>query len=117
MALYCLRDLGGNSQELLAVAESCCEGPHTLLKLAALSLISRVTDSSDSKQRASNLACRLLETDPDAGVRRCAAVALGHIGFASDAAIEALRRAVANDADIFLKRSAEGALARLGAKS
>ena len=110
MALYCLRDVGGPRQQLLAVAESCCEGPHSLLKMAALSLLTRLTDSSD---RASNLAIRLLEDDPEAGVRRCAAVALGHLGNRSTPVLDALKRAATNEADVFLKRSATRALTRL----
>ncbi len=112
MALYCLRDIGGNSPDLLAIAEACCSDPNNILKMAALSLISRIAATDPG---ASGLALRMLESDPDAGVRRCAAVALGHIGHRSDAVIEALRHAASNDEDIFLKRSAQGALRRLGA--
>lgn len=110
MALYCLRDLGARGEEILALAEACCQDHHSLLKLAALSLVSRLRDGGD---RAASIARRLLESDPDAGVRRSAAVALGHIGNRSGDVIDALRRA-ANDADGFLKRCAEGALRRLG---
>jgi HEAT repeat protein len=113
MALYCLRDVGGPREQLLAVAENCCEGHHSLLKMAALSLISRLADSSD---RASALAIRLLEGDPDAGVRRCAAVALGHVGNNSVRVLDALKRAATNEDDVFLKRSATRALARLESK-
>jgi HEAT repeat protein len=114
MALYCLRDVppgSGSSHELLAVAEACCAAANSILKMAALSLISRIADCNP---RASGLALRMLESDPDAAVRRCAAVALGHIGHRSDNVIEALRRAARGDEDIFLKRSAQGALKRLG---
>ena len=110
MALYCLRDVGGPREQLLAVAENCCEGNHSLLKMAALSLLTRLADSSD---RVSALAIRLLENDPDAGVRRCAAVALGHLGNNSTRVLDALKRAATNEADVFLKRSATRALDRL----
>jgi HEAT repeat protein len=113
MALYCLRDVGGPREQLLAVAENCCEGHHSLLKMAALSLMSRLAESSD---RASALAIRLLEGDPDAGVRRCAAVALGHIGNNSVRVLDALKRAATNEDDVFLKRSAIRALTRLETK-
>lgn len=114
MALYCLRDVGGPREELLAVAESCCSDHQSLLKMAALSLLARVNDPGD---RAAALAIRLLEGDPDGGVRRCAAVALGHIGNRSHHVTEALRRAANTEGDIYMKRAAEGALTRLDANA
>jgi HEAT repeat protein len=112
MALYCLRDVGGPREELLAAAESCVDDHQSLLKMAALSLLSRLQNSDD---RVAALAIRLLEKDPDGGVRRCAAVALGHIGNRSSRVTEALTRAANIEDDIYMKRAAEGALARLGA--
>jgi HEAT repeat protein len=82
------------------------------LKMAALSLITRVENPGD---RAAALAIRLLEGDPDAGVRRCAAVALGHLGNLSHQVTDALTRAANAEGDIYMKRVAQGALARLGA--
>lgn len=111
MALYCLRDVGGPHEELLAVAESCAADHSSILKMATLSLVPRIADSGD---RAAALAIRLLENDPDAGVRRCAAVALGHIGHRAPRVIEALTRAIQIEGDIYMKRAAEGALTRLG---
>jgi HEAT repeat protein len=111
MALYCLRDVGGPREELLAVAESCCGDHQSLLKMAALSLLPRIENPGD---RAADLAIRLLENDLDGGVRRCAAVALGHIGSRSPRVKEALMRA-ANTDDVHMKRAAQAALARLGA--
>ncbi len=112
MALYCLRDVGGPPEELLAVAESCCGDHQSLLKMAALALIARVENPGD---RAATLAIRLLESDPDGGVRRCAAVALGHLGNRSPRVTEALTRAANIEGDIYMKRAAHGALGRLGA--
>lgn len=112
MALYCLRDLAVGGDEILDLAENCCAESHILIKLAALSLISRLSEPGD---RAASLVRRLLEADPDAGVRRSAAVALGHIGNRSDAVFAALRKAAVSDDDLFLKRSAQRALERLGA--
>lgn len=112
MALYCLRDVGGPRDELLAVAENCCRDHQSLLKMAALSLIPRVENPGD---RAAALAIRLLEDDPDGGVRRCAAVALGHIGNRSPQVTEALTRAANTKGDIYMQRAAQGALTRLGA--
>ena len=114
MALYCLRDVGGPREELLAVAESCCGDHQSLLKMAALSLISRVENPGD---RAATLAIRLLEDDPDGGVRRCAAVALGHIGHRSPRVTEALARAANIEDDTYMRRAAQGALTRLGANA
>ena len=111
MALYCLRDLEASGEEIVAAAASCCAERHTLLKLAALSLLSRVADYGE---RRAAIAQKLLESDPDAAVRRCAAVALGHIGYRSDAIVAALKAAAENRFDFFLRRSAEGALRRLG---
>ena len=51
MALYCLRDVGGPRDELLAVAENCCGDHHTLLKMAALSLLARIHDDERSRGR------------------------------------------------------------------
>jgi HEAT repeat protein len=75
-------------------------------------LVSRVENSGD---RAAALAIRLMENDPDGGVRRCAAVALGHIGHRSPGVAEALTRAANTENDIYMQRAAQGALARLGA--
>jgi HEAT repeat protein len=113
MALYCLRDVGGAREDLVELAESCCEDRQNLLKMAALALLSRIANSSESSERAVTLAIRLLESDGDAGVRRCAAVALGHIGNHSTSAIEALERAAIEEGDIYMKRSAQRALTRL----
>jgi HEAT repeat protein len=112
MALYCLRDVGGPHDELLAVAEICCGDHHSLLKMAALSLLTRIHDDGD---RAAALAIRLLQGDPDGGVRRCAAVALGHLGNRSPEVTEALTRAAKAEGDIYMTRAARGALIRLGA--
>jgi HEAT repeat protein len=112
MALYCLRDVGGPRDALLAAAENACNDHHSLLKMAALSLITRIENPGD---RAAALAIRLLESDPDGGVRRCAAVALGHLGNASRQVTEALTRAANAEGDIYMKRAALGALTRLGA--
>jgi HEAT repeat protein len=111
MALYCLRDLEARGDDIITVAAGCCAERHTLLKLAALSLLSHT--AGDGERRAA-IAQKLLESDPDAAVRRCAAIALGHIGHCSDAIVDALKAAAANRFDVFLSRSAEGALRRLG---
>jgi HEAT repeat protein len=113
MALYCLRDVGGNPEELLVAAGQCCAENHGLLKMAALSLISHLGNAGE---RAAELALGLLTSDPDEGVRRCAAVALGHIGNRSLRVIEALQSAATNNGDIYMTRAASAALVRLGVR-
>jgi HEAT repeat protein len=112
MALYCLRDVGGPIDELISIAEHCCGENHSLLKMAALSLLARLENGGHG---AAVLAIRLLENDPDAGVRRCAAVALGHIGNRSPRVVEVLTQVAKQEDDIYMKRAAQAALARLGA--
>lgn len=111
MALYCLRDLGARGEDMLMLADECCEESDALLRLAALSMVSR---AEQGVARGAELAVRLLSSDPHAGVRRSAAAALGKIGNRSHAVIEALTRASHNRADQSLRRSAEAALRRLG---
>jgi HEAT repeat protein len=111
MALYCLRDVGGPREELLAVAEACCADHHSIVKMAALSLLTRIGDAGE---RGTNLAIHLMQNDPDAGVRRCAAVALGHLGNHSALVTDALVRAAKIDGDVSMQRAANGALTRLG---
>jgi HEAT repeat protein len=111
MALYCLRDVGGPREELFAVVEACGSDHHSIVKMAALSLLARIENPGE---RASALAIRLMENDPDAGVRRCAAVALGHLGNHSERVTEALVRAANVDGDLSMQRAANGALTRLG---
>jgi HEAT repeat protein len=111
MALYCLRDVGGPREELLGIAEACCADHHSIVKMAALSLLTRIGDAGE---RSTNLAVRLMQNDPDAGVRRCAAVALGHLGNHSTLVTDALVRAAKIDGDVSMQRAANGALTRLG---
>ncbi|HVN29208.1 MAG TPA: HEAT repeat domain-containing protein [Candidatus Binataceae bacterium] len=112
MALYCLRDVGGARDALLAIAEACCADHHSIVRMAALSLLTRIGNPGE---RAANAAMGLLENDPDAGVRRCAAVALGHLSNHSARVTEALMRAANANGDVSMQRAARGALARLGA--
>ena len=114
MALYCLRDVGGPREELLAVAENCCADHHSIVRMAALSLLARIENSGE---RAVARAIRMLEDDVDAGVRRCAAVALGHLGNHSTPVTEALVRAANLNGDLSMQRAANGALARLAASA
>src|SRR5262249_40620942 len=107
MALYCLRDIGCPIDDAIALAQRACADRHSLLKMAALSLLSH---NATHDERAASIAIELLD-DSDAGVRRCAAVALGHIGENSERVTSALERALSGG-DAYLTRAAEGALRR-----
>jgi len=110
MALYCIRDLGLGGADLLAVLERAVRDSDVHVRLAALAVLTRLTDASDA---AAKLALGCLETDSDPGVRRAAAVALGNLHNSSPHAAAALRTAAADNTDTSLARAARGALERL----
>jgi HEAT repeat protein len=110
MALYCIRDLELSGHELLAVLERAVHDPDVHVRLAALSVLSRIRDASGLAVR---IMLQCLKSDPDAGVRRAAASALGNIRSAGADAITALTSAAADLADESLARAARGALDRL----
>jgi HEAT repeat protein len=110
MALYCIRDLGFGGADLLTVLRHAVRDPDVHVRLAALAVLTRLTDASDD---AAKLAIECLETDSDPGVRRAAAVALGNLHHSSPRAAAALRTAAADNTDTSLARAARGALERL----
>jgi len=110
MALYSLRYLGSRGEEILSVAEGAARSHAKLVRLAALTLLAELNDCSG---RAARVAIGLLESDPDPGVRRAAAAALGKLGNRSAKALETLARTAA-DPDRALARAAGRALRRLG---
>jgi HEAT repeat protein len=110
MALYCIRDLGFAGADLLAVLKHAVHDRDVHVRLAALAVLTRLIDASDS---AATLALESLETDTDPGVRRAAAVALGNFHINSPRAASALRNAAADNTDSSLARAARGALERL----
>ena len=110
MALYCIRDLEIAGAELIAAVERAVHDPDVHVRLAALSVLSRLRDASGSGVRIL-LGC--IQSDPDAGVRRAAASALGNFQSAGTDATTALRSAAADPADESLARAARGALDRL----
>jgi len=110
MALYCIRDLGIGGAELIAVIERAVRDPDVHVRLAALAVLTGLTDTSDA---ATRLTLAFLEFDSDAGVRRAAAVALGNLHNSSPRAAAALRAAAADQSDQSLARAARGALDRL----
>jgi HEAT repeat protein len=110
MALYCIRDLEIAGPELLAVVESSVHDPDIHVRLAALSVLSRIRDASGQSVR---IMLECLKSDSDAGVRRAAASALGNIQIFSADASAALESAASDHSDESLARAARGALDRL----
>jgi HEAT repeat protein len=110
MALYCIRDLEIAGPELIAVVESSVHDSDVHVRLAALSVLSRVRDASGQAVR---IMLECMKSDTDAGVRRAAASALGNIHNATADAMAALASAAADTGDESLARAARGALDRL----
>ena len=110
MALYCIRDLEIAGAELIAVVERSVHDSDVHVRLAALSVLSRVRDTSG---QAARIMLECLKSDTDAGVRRAAASALGNIQTATADATAALASAAEDSADESLARAARGALDRL----
>jgi len=110
MALYCIRDLDIAGPELLAVVERAVHDSDAHVRLAGLAVLSRLRDAPEAAARII-LGC--LKSDPDAGVRRAAASALGNIQSATADAMTALASAAADRCDESLARAARGALDRL----
>ena len=110
MALYCIRDLEIAGPELLAVVEASVHDPDVHVRLAALSVLSRIRDASGQSVR---IMLECMKSDTDAGVRRAAASALGNIQNATADAMAALASAAADTSDESLARAARGALDRL----
>jgi HEAT repeat protein len=110
MALYCLRDLRARGPAVFEAIESASRADSIHLRLAALAALARLAESRDG---ASEIAARCLDSDPDPGVRRAAAATLGMIGGASPRAIAALERAAATIGDEALRRAARSALVRM----
>jgi HEAT repeat protein len=114
MALYCIRDLEIAGPELLAVIEIAVRDPDVHVRLAAVSVLSRIRDASG---QAVKIMLECMKTDYDPGVRRAAASALGNIQNASADAKAALESAAIDAADESLARAARGALDRLEKRS
>jgi HEAT repeat protein len=109
MALYCLRDLAHTGPGAQAVYVTSLGDSDPMVRLAGLSCLGKLKLGAP-EARATLL--RLLETDPDLGIRRATAVALGQLGDSAPAVIEALTRAARSD-DAALRKAAAGALGRL----
>ena len=109
MALYSLRDLAQTSTDARAAYIASLNDPDPMVRLSGLSCLGKLRLASiEARIRL----LELLENDPDMGVRRSTAVALGQVGDAAPEVIEALRKAArANDRG--LSKAATGALEKL----
>jgi HEAT repeat protein len=112
-ALYCLRDLAADGDDVLGIASASLRAPDSHERLAALALLSASFPASET---ASSLVLERLECDREAGVRRAAAIALGGMKVRAEQSIAALRRAQLQTSDGSLARAARAALDRLGAR-
>ncbi len=110
MALYCIRDLDITGPELIATAEHAVHDSDVHVRLAVLAVLSGMRDGPEAATRIM-LVC--LKSDPDAGVRRAAASALGNIQSTTAEATAALASAAADRSDESLAKAARGALDRL----
>ncbi len=86
--------------------------PDSMVRLSGLSCVGKLRLAS---AEARTILLRLLETDPDLGVRRATAVTLGQLGDSTPAVIEALTRAARLD-DVGLSKAAAGALEKLAGR-
>jgi len=114
MALYCLRDLAPDGAEVLHAAGDASAADDTHVRLASLAILARLPNF---RREAASIAARMLESDPNSGVRRAAAAALGLIAHASPRVLESLERAADGELDSGLSRAARAALKRLAARS
>ncbi|HEV8716222.1 MAG TPA: HEAT repeat domain-containing protein [Candidatus Binatia bacterium] len=112
MALYCLRDLGRTDPEAQGVYLASLDDSDPMVRLSGLSCLGKLRLVSAQARTA---LLRLLEADPDLGVRRASVVALGQLGDSTPLVIEALRKAARAD-DVGLSKAATGALKALGAE-
>ncbi|MBI3304483.1 MAG: HEAT repeat domain-containing protein [Deltaproteobacteria bacterium] len=109
MALYCLRDLRQVSPVAQTVYLTSLNDPDPMVRLGGLSCLGKLKVGADE---ARETLLRLLDADPDLGVRRATAVTLGQLGNSSPAVIKSLTRAARSD-DVGLSKAAAGALTKL----
>jgi HEAT repeat protein len=111
MALYCLREI--DAAGLGEVARHALGDPEATVRLAALAALVAAAprDLVDRDATAQRTAQQMAE-DPDPGVRRAAAAALGRLGSSHPQVAEALVAAAASP-DSSLARAARNALDRL----
>ncbi len=109
MAIYCLRDLKIGDPEVRATVERASRAAEASVRLAALSLLAHLPDAGGE---AAQIALRCLKSDPQPGVRRAAAIALGRLGANRPIVAQALERATHDD-DPLLSKAARQALRKL----
>lgn len=109
MALYCLRDAGQTGPASRRVYLASLGDRQPGVRLAGLSCLAKCPPRGADIEAA---LLSILATDPDSGVRRASAAALGQRGCRSSAAVEALEQA-AGGQDPSLARAAAAALKRL----
>ena len=109
MALYCLRDLGGNDAEVFVAGLTAHDSG---VRLAAVACLGRVRALSTLEVDALLSA---VENDPDAGLRRAATVALRGATNDEERVRPVLERLRSQASDPDLARAAERALNALAA--
>lgn len=109
MALYCLRDLEQTDQAAQEAYLASLHDRDPMVRLGSLSCLGKLRLTSEA-MRAAML--RLLEHDPDMGVRRSAALTCGHIGDTDTHIVETLQRTAQSD-DSSLRKVSTGALKKL----
>ena len=110
MALYCLRDLGARLPDVETAVLAAVDDAEWEVRIAAITSLPHLTRTPE---RAAERLVAVLET-AEARERRAAAAALAALGVRSERVVAALR-AVGDD-DPSLRRAADGALLRLGAR-
>lgn len=109
MALYCLRDLKQTDQVAQNAYLASLRDEDPMVRLGGLSCLGKLRLTGGAIRAA---LLRLLEYDPDLGVRRSAAMTCGQIGDTDTHIVEALRRTAQSD-DSSLRKVSTGALKKL----
>ena len=109
MALYCLRDLKQTDQAAQETYLASLRDEDPMVRLGGLSCLGKLRLTSETIREA---ILRLLEHDPDIGVRRSAAMTCGQIGHTNPHIVETLRRTAQSD-DSSLRKASTGALRKL----
>lgn len=106
MALYGLRDLA--APDLGDTARRALDDGDSSVRLAALAGLVAAPDRDGDRERSARLVAARVAADPDPGVRRAAAAALGRLGVALPEVTAALL-AASGSPDAALARAAVGA--------
>ena len=109
MALYCLRDLKQTDQAAQEAYLASLRDEDPMVRLGGLSCLGKLRLTSGAIRAA---IFRLLEYDPDMGVRRSAALTCGQVGDTDTRLVTALQRTAQSD-DSSLRKASTGALKKL----